>query len=123
MLPLIVHTVTDSVYWTKANSVLIETLLSPLSLSMIEGIKDLKRGDASVDSFRTSCCSVQRLDLSNLCVCVCMLHPPSLVVENQLEGLKKSLPLDGAIMDFCCTKSLWLFWLLEFDHRPFLGIQ
>lgn len=70
MLPLIVHTVTDSVYWTKANSVLIETLLSPLSLSMIEGIKDLKRGDASVDSFRTSCCSVQRLDLSNLCVCV-----------------------------------------------------
>lgn len=40
---------------------------------------------------------------------------------NQLEGQKKSLPLDGAVMDFHCTKSLWLFWLLEFDHRPFWG--
>lgn len=44
-----------------------------------------------------------------------MFSPPTLVLENQLEGLKKSLPLDGAIMDFRSTKSLWFFWL-EFDH-------
>lgn len=54
---------------------------------------------------------------------LCVFSPPTLVLENQLEGLKKSLPLDGAIMDFCCTKSPWLFWLLEVDHRAFLGFQ
>lgn len=53
------------------------------------------------------------------CVRACMLF--LFIVENPLEGQKKSLPLDGAIMDFHCTKSLWLFWLLEFDHRPFWG--
>lgn len=44
-------------------------LVSPLSL--IEGIKDLKRGDVRVDSHRTTRCSIQRLDLFGLCVCVC----------------------------------------------------
>lgn len=42
-------------------------LLSPLSL--IEGIKDLKRGDVRVDSHRTTRCSIQRLDLFSRCVC------------------------------------------------------
>lgn len=54
---------------------------------------------------------------------MCVFSPSTLVLKNQLGGLKKSLPLDGAIMDFRSTKSLQLFWLLEFDHRPFLGIQ
>lgn len=78
-------------------------------------MKGIKRSDGRLDRHMTFCCSTLTLGLHSVCVLFFFF------VENELEGQKKSLPLDGAIMDFLCTKSLWLFGLLEFDHRPFLG--